>query len=126
MPIAVLHDGLQSYDEAFRKEYYTLKGPRVVDIRSVGQRDEGVNQSIERIHNTIREREKVMRGMDHDGTAQILSDGMRINYNFIRPHMGLKGRTPAQIAGLNLSLEGIRWKELIKQAIQSTGRQEDK
>lgn len=95
MPIAVVHDGLQSYNEAFKKEYFTLKGPGVEDIRSVGQRDEGLNQRLERIDSTIREREKVMRGMDHDETAQILADGMKINYNFIRPHMGLDGKSPA-------------------------------
>lgn len=115
--IAVVHDGLQSYNEAFDKEFFTLKGPRTMNIRSVGQRDEGLNQSIERIHNTIREREKVMRGMDSDRTAQILTDGIRINYNFIQPHMGLDGKTPAQVAGLDLQLGGIRWKELIKRAI---------
>jgi len=55
---------------------------------------------------------KVM--MDRDGTAQILSDGLRINYIFMRPHMGLKGRTPPQMARLDLRLEGIGWKALIK------------
>ena len=116
-PLAVVHDGLQSYNEAFTKEFYTNHGPRIENVRSVGQRDEGLNQSIERINNTIRDREKTMRGMDNDETAQILSDGMRINYNFVRPHMGLDGKTPAQVAGLDLGLDGIRWKALIKQAV---------
>lgn len=117
IPIAVVHDGLHSYNEAFKKEYFTLKAPRVKDIRSVGQRDQGLNQSIERINNTVREREKVMRGMDYDETAQILADGMRINYDFIRKHSGLDGKTPAQVAGLDLQLEGIRWKALIEKAM---------
>lgn len=30
--------------------------------------------------------------------------------------MGLDGKTPAQVAGLDLGLEGMRWKELIKKA----------
>lgn len=104
-----------SVNEAFNKEFYTNYGPRIENIRSVGQRDEGLNQSIERMNNTIRDREKVMRGMDNDDSAQILSDGIRINYNFIRPHMGLDGKTPAQAAGLDL--DRIRWKELIRRAI---------
>jgi len=116
-PLAVVHDGLQSYNEAFNKEFYTLAGPRIENIRSVGQRHEGLNQSIERINGTIRDREKTFRGMDNDRTAQILSDGLRINYNFVRPHMGLDGKTPAQVAGLDLGLDGIRWKALIKQAV---------
>jgi transposase-like protein len=48
-PMAVVHGGLQSYNEAFRKEFYTFKGPRVENVRSVGQRDEGLNQMIERV-----------------------------------------------------------------------------
>ena len=48
-----------------------------------------------------------------------------INYNFIRPHMGLNGKTPAQIAGLDLQLEGVIWKALIKQAAHSPSRQEE-
>lgn len=55
----------------------------------------------------------------YSGATQIMADGMRINYNFIRPHMGLDGRTPAQTAGLDLGLAGIRWKELIKQATRA-------
>jgi putative transposase len=60
---AIIHDGLKSYDEAFQKEYFTLKNPRVQNIRSVSVRHEGLNSKVERLHGTIREREKVMRGM---------------------------------------------------------------
>jgi len=114
--MAVVHDGLQSYNEAFDKEFFTLRGPRTENIRSVGQRHEGLNQRIERLHGEIRDREIVMRGLDRDETAQIIADGMRIHHNFIRPHMSLDGKTPAQIAGLDLQLEGIRWKVLIEKA----------
>jgi len=115
-PLAVVHDGLHTYNEAFNREFYTNNGPRIENVRSVGQRDEGLNQMVERLNNTVRNREKTFRGMDNDKSAQIMADGMRINYNFIRPHMGLDGKTPAQVAGLDLPLQGIRWKELIKQA----------
>lgn len=115
-PLAVVHDGLHTYNEAFNREFYTNYGPRIENVRSVGQRDEGLNQMIERVNNTIRDREKTFRGMDNDRSAQVMADGIRINYNFIRPHMGLDGKTPAQIAGLDLGLEGIRWKALINRA----------
>ena len=29
------HDGLRTYDEAFQKEYFSLKQPRVKNIRSI-------------------------------------------------------------------------------------------
>ena len=115
-PLAVVHDGLHTYNDAFNREFYTNSGPRIENVRSVGQRDEGLNQMIERVNNTVRDREKTFRGMDHDESAQIMADGIRINYNFIRPHMGLDGQTPAQVAGLDLGLQGVRWKELIKRA----------
>jgi transposase-like protein len=119
-PLAMVHDGLQAYPEAGVKEFYTNKGPKMEDIRSVGQRDRGLNQRVERINNTIRDREKTMRGMDHDESAQVTADGMRINYNFIRPNMALENKTPAEAAGLKLGLKGIRWKALIKKATKAS------
>jgi hypothetical protein len=77
---------------------------------------------VERVNNTIRDREKTFRGMDNDWSAQIMADGMRINYNFIRPHIGLDGLTPARAAELDLGLDGIGWKALIKRAVQSASQ----
>ncbi|MEM3637603.1 MAG: DDE-type integrase/transposase/recombinase [Conexivisphaerales archaeon] len=37
IPMAVVHDGLHTYTEAFKKEFFTLKGPRTEEIRSVRQ-----------------------------------------------------------------------------------------
>lgn len=41
------------------------------------------------MHGTIREREKVMRGLKGDDTPIIPMN--QIYYNFIRPHQALKG-----------------------------------
>lgn len=41
-----------------------------------------------------------MRGLDNEDSAQTIVDGMRIYYNFIRPHMALNGKTPAEKAGI--------------------------
>lgn len=40
--------------------------------------------------------------------------------------MGLDGKTSAQVAGLDLQLEGIRWKSLIKKAVTSEATRSDK
>jgi hypothetical protein len=53
---------------------------------------------VERLHGTIRQRNKVMRGLDDMETAQTMMDGLRIYYNFLRPHAALHGETPAQKA----------------------------
>jgi transposase-like protein len=119
-PLAIVHDGLKTYNEGFNNEFYTNYGPRIENVRSVGQRDKGLNQMVERVNNSIRDREKTFRGMDNDESAQVMADGIRINYNFIRPHMGLDGKTPAQAAELDLGLDGIRWKALIKRATEKS------
>ena len=71
---------------------------------------------VERLNNTVREREKVMRGMQNNDTAKVLMDGFRNYYNFLRPHMGIDNNTPAKEAGLNLELGRNRVKDLIKQS----------
>lgn len=114
-PLAIVHDGLMSYNEAYWREYYENKGPRVQNVRSVSVRHEGLNQVVERLNGTFREREKVMRGMDHKESAQKLIDAYRIHYNFIRNHSGI-GKTPAEQAGIKLDLGENKIESLIKLA----------
>ncbi|MDI6846931.1 MAG: hypothetical protein QMD23_02205, partial [Candidatus Bathyarchaeia archaeon] len=46
-----------------------------------------------------------------------------IYYNFIRPHMSLNGKTPAEEAGINLKLEGNKWLALIEKAYNNRDEQ---
>jgi len=101
---AIIHDGLHSYDEAFQKEYFTLKNPRVKNIRSISVRNQGLNSLVERLHGSIRDREKVMRGMQKKESAQKIIEAMRIHYNYCREHSTL-GKTPAEQAGIRLDLQ---------------------
>jgi transposase InsO family protein len=57
-----------------------------------------------------------MRGLDDEETAQAMMDGLRIYYNFIRPHSALRGKTPAQKA--NIESDKAEWIALIKKASQ--------
>lgn len=57
-----------------------------------------------------------MRGLDHDKTAQAMLKGNQIYYNYLRPHLSLEGKTPAQEAGIDLQLKGNKWEELIRRA----------
>ena len=63
----------------------------------------------------FRDREKVMRGMDHKESAQKTIDAFRIHYNFIREHGSIK-KTPAEQAGINLELCQNKIESLIKMA----------
>jgi hypothetical protein len=57
-----------------------------------------------------------MRGLDDEETAQTMMDGLRVYYNFMRPHMALNGKTPAQEA--NVQTDKAGWMSLIKKASQ--------
>ncbi len=66
---------------------------------------EGIdNNIVERLHGTIRERTKVMGGLDNEQSAIRMIEGQRIYCNYLRPHMALNGKTPAEVAGLNMEL----------------------
>jgi transposase-like protein len=112
---AIIHDGLSSYDEEFQKHYFTLKNPRVKNVLSISGRNQGLNSKVERLHGTIRDREKVMRGMQTKATAQKVVEAMRIHYNYSREHQTLH-KTPAQQAGIKLDLEGSKIESLIRLA----------
>lgn len=56
LPKAVIHDGLPAHDKAYQKEFYTLKNPRVKNIRSISVRNEGLNSVVERLNGTVREK----------------------------------------------------------------------
>jgi transposase-like protein len=116
LPKAFVHDGLRVYDEAYQKELFTLKTPRIQNVRSISIGHQGLNSKVERLNGTMRDRETVMRGLDNADAAQELLDAMRIHYNFIRPHQALKGQTPAEVAGINLNLGENRVEDLMRQA----------
>jgi len=48
---------------------------------------------VEKTHGTIRWRNKIRRGIDNEQTAQTVMDASRIYYNFLRPHIALRGKT---------------------------------
>ena len=113
-PMAIVTDGLRAYQDAIPKEFYTMKGPRTQHVRIPNIRDRSNNNMVERLHGTIRQRNKVMRGLDEEKTAQTIMDGLRIYYNFLRPHSALEGKTPAQKA--NMESDEAKWLTLIKKA----------
>ena len=115
-PEYIVSDGLPAYIKAFKKEFFTLKNPRTKHIRKPRFIDHANNNIVERLNGTVREREKVMRGMKNDITAEELVNGFRTYYNFVRPHQSLDGKTPAEASGLNLKLGQNKWISLIKKA----------
>lgn len=95
VPGFVVTDSLPSYTKPLRR-----KLPKSVHLQTRSIKDGFTNMAIERYHNEIREKLKVCRGLGNDGSAQIFCDLLRLHHNFVRPHMGLGGRTPAEAGGL--------------------------
>jgi transposase-like protein len=125
IPDFVVTDKLRSYDDAFNKEFFTLRNPRTKHAKLKNIKEGTNNNIVERLHGTKRERLKVMRGLDSDGSAQKFVEADRLYYNFIRPHMALNGLTPAEKANVNLKLEGNKWLSLIKQSVKSRNQTPD-
>ncbi len=97
-PTAVITDGLAAYQEGIERTF----GGDTKHLVSPGITSPLNNNFVERLNGTVRERTKVMRGMETKNTAEALIDGFVIHYNFMKPHDGLQGRTPAQAADIPL------------------------
>jgi hypothetical protein len=67
------------------------------------------------MNGTLRERVKVQHGWKTKKTP--LAEGNRIQYNFVKPHIALDGKTPANAAGFQI----IGWKELLNTAVPKAG-----
>lgn len=112
-PLLMVTDGLASYKRAFNAEFYDHH-QSCEHVADVGLQ-ESLNNVLERMHGSIREREKVMRGMKVDETPIIPMN--QIYYNFIRPHSALDGMTPAEAAGIGVGKEN-RWLRLLNKSIR--------
>jgi transposase-like protein len=112
-PMTLITDGLPAYHDAYKKEFWTLKGPRTEHIRHITIRGDRNNNKMERFNGEIRDREKTMRGLKKTDTP-ILS-GYQIFHNYIREHEGLDGKTPAEACGIKIEGKN-KWLTLIQNA----------
>ncbi len=118
----VTTDGLKGYPRMLRKSF-GLQSPHHHVSRSKSKiihnvviaSERGFNHHIERLHNSIRERTKVMRGFHGCiKSASAIMKGYEIYYNFIRKHQGINCY-PYELA-TDLKLGENKWLDLIKLA----------
>ena len=65
---------------------------------------------------------KVMRSLSTDKGADAYIKGMQTYYNYIRPHQGIGGLTPAEMAHIPIDLDGNRWLKMIELATTSKNK----
>ncbi|MEM4137713.1 MAG: DDE-type integrase/transposase/recombinase [Candidatus Anstonellaceae archaeon] len=109
-------DGLQGYPRVLRKVFglNRIEGKSKIIHNVVIADERGFIHKIERLHNTIRDRTKIMRGFHGSlESAKAIMKGFEIYYNFIRKHQGI-GKTPAEEGMPELILSTNKWLSLIR------------
>ena len=113
-PRAIFVDGSFVYKPAFNKVFWTLrKATRPELVQRVGIRTRETNNLVERLHGTLKDRTKPMRGLKSFKSTKDILEGFTIHYNYVRPHQSLNGKTPAQAARTQAP---SNWKGLIEEA----------
>jgi transposase-like protein len=113
-PEKIITDGAMNFGAAINDEFWREKKQlALVHDRDIRFGGEIHNNKMERMNGEIRDREKVMRSLKKSDTPII--SGMQIFHNYIRPHMALDGKTPANLAGIEVQGEN-RWLTLIQNA----------
>lgn len=115
-PKVLITDGLQSYHDAYRKEFWEIdRTKRTLHIRHIHLRGDKNNNKMERLNGEIRDREKVVRGLKKKDSP--LLKGYQLYHNYVRPHMALDGATPADKAGIKIEGDN-KWITLIQNSSQ--------
>lgn len=110
-PGVICTDGNKSYESCMYTFYPNAKH---LQLKSISL--EPKTSFIERFNGCIKNRTKTMRCFDAFYPCQTTMTAFQLYYNFLRPHMSLDNRTPAQEAGINLDLKN-RWATLIRYAL---------
>ncbi len=109
-PKFILSDSLGVYPEGIERVF----GAHSRHIQAKGITHEINTNLIERFHGTLKERIKVLRGFKTWDTAELILSGFLIHYNFFRPHMSLKNKTPAEVAGIKTAIK--TWEDIVRYA----------
>jgi transposase-like protein len=113
-PKVIITDGLRSYHNAYQKEFWEInRSKRTLHIRNIHMQGDMNNNKMERMNGEFRDREKVMRGIKKDDS--VMFEGYQMFHNYLRPHMGLDGQTPAEKCGIKIKGDN-KWITLIQNA----------
>ena len=114
--IIFVSDGFENYRNAFNKLFFRVaKLTFGVPISYHKYGLQHNNNPIERENGNIKDRIKIMRGgFGSFHGAKGFLNMRRVIHNFVNPHQGLKERTPAEEADINLNLKRNKLLKLIQ------------
>ena len=116
VPADLISDGASNFHDEWKKQYKAKNflHKDTEHHRHIHMAGDTNNNQMESFNgNTLRMREKVIRGIKKDDSPVL--KGMQIHHNYIRPHQGLDGDTPADRAGIRV-LGDNKWKAIIQNA----------
>jgi putative transposase len=93
IPEVVLTDGWGGYRDGIELAYGA--DAKHIVSKPFAEADMSTNL-MERWNGTLKDRLKPMRGMDRNTNFQVILEGFVLFYNYLRPHMGIAGKTPAE------------------------------
>lgn len=123
IPSTLVSDGAANFHHAWKKQYrpknFLHKDSE--HHRHIHMSGDMNNNQMESFNgNTVRHREKVMRGLKREDSPVLT--GLQLYHNFVRPHLGLNGRTPGEAAGISIRGDN-KWKTLIQAAAKADASQ---
>jgi hypothetical protein len=109
-------DGFENYKSSFNRLFYRIaKLEFGVPIACKKYNLKHNNNPVERYNGKIKDRIKIMRGgFGSFESAKCFMDLRRVIHNFVNPHQELNGKTPAEMAGINVNLGRNKLLNLIK------------
>jgi transposase-like protein len=113
-PSVLVTDGAFNFHTAYKHAFWReRKSLAIQHVRHVRMSGDLNNNRMERFNGELRDREKVTRNLKKADTP--ILKGLQIYHNYIRPHMALQGKTPAEKAGIQVEGED-KWLTLIQNA----------
>jgi putative transposase len=111
-PKTIITDMMKAYPDGI---FTTLGGmTEHLQSRPFTIASESTNK-IERFHETLKERTKVMKAFKDIETLIPFAEGFLIYYNYLKPHEALNGKTPAEKAKVKYSAK--TWVDIINPLI---------
>ena len=120
--IIFVSDKFGNYKRAFNKLFFHVATLHFgVPIKAKNGGLQHNNNPIERYNGDIKDRIKIMRGEFKEfKKAEAFLNLKRIIHNFVNPHLGLQGKTPAEVAEINWELGRNKLLNLIKKRAQKS------